>query len=299
MIPDEIKQSIIDIVHQEIWKTASLTTAAILAGGTFIIFLAKNWLLNWVQNKVSHGFDQKLEAYKAELQEKAAVYQNELQQKFEMFKTVTSQIQDRRTRSNEKEYSACLECWTAIYEAYSSLLYSFRYVHIDQHLNGSSIETIKEFLKDNDFLDGEIQQIISDQDKDKAYKRITNMRNVNTAHKKIKESDHKLLINSIFLSKELYDKCNYFVQLMGGTWSDLYSRFFNHNISTTMRNVKEFDVEGQSKLNEIMEILRTNLHIRTIDGPLEPSPNDVSKPSPAPQPSSPGNTPEPEPTAPK
>lgn len=221
------------------------------------------------EKKIEHEFNKKLENYKAELQEKASDYQNDIQQKFEIFKTVTSQIQDRRVRSNEKEYSACMECWTALYDAYSSLLYSYKSINPNQHFNSSSNETIKEVLKANQFLDVEIQQIISAPDKDKAHAEMVNLKNIKTAQDKIKILKNKIFVNSIFFSKEISDKINRFVELMGKTWTEQFYRFSAPQLLLATPNTIKFNADGERELNEIMEILRTNLYIRAINDPLE------------------------------
>ncbi|GCD57350.1 hypothetical protein [Acetobacter pasteurianus] len=160
MIPDEIRQSIVDIIHQEIWKTASSTTAVIVPSGLVIAFITKNWFLNWVQNKVSHKFNQKLEAYKNDLQRQLEFYKNGLQADLEVFKLATTQAQDRRARSNEKEYDACIECWNSLYEAFFAIRTLSSSLSAPISLNQKPISIVKEILEDYNLPKADVTHII-------------------------------------------------------------------------------------------------------------------------------------------
>ncbi|MFT8795174.1 MAG: hypothetical protein ABF839_06900 [Acetobacter orientalis] len=267
----------------------TLTLSSIIgAGFSGAVWLLKTHSEKKITAKIEHEFNRKLEDHKSALK-----------QNFEVFKTVTSQIQDRRTRSNEKEYNACIECWTALYEAYSAVLCTYSSLILPSGFNTSSDETIRQVLEANDFLDIEIQEIIAASDKEQKYVQFVRQKNLILAQEKIKYSKQILSINNIFFGKELYNKFFSFVDLMNSVWSEQFYIFSTPKIPFSSPKTMNFQADGKKNLDEIMEILRTNLYIRAINDPLEHSPSGVVTASPAPQPSSSGNTPEPEPIAPK
>lgn len=302
MISDEIKQSLIDIVHQETWKTASLATAAILAGGAFIIFLAKNWLLNWIQNKVSHEFNQKLEAYKSDLQKDVEGYKSRIQIDFEVFKLTTDQAQDRRTRSNENEYNACIECWNALQK---SFFYAFSLINQPLFPNAYVIKKDGQlYIRANnkDFL-------IEDHEREDFRKNRSQEEQIEWLSKthKIKyieeyenicvKSSEIIMKNSIFIEEKFSILMCDFLILLLAVCCELREKIKNPS-NTQTKDIDLFMLDGNVQYRNIERIIRSNLHIRAVSF-SEQSPENAAQQSPAPQPSPSGNTLEPEPTAPK
>ncbi|WP_212374540.1 hypothetical protein [Acetobacter persici] len=304
MSPNEIKQSVIDIVHQETWKTASLTTAAILSFGLIIAFVTKNWFLNWIQNRVSHGFNQQLEAYRAELQEKAANYQNEIQQKFEMFKTVTSQIQDRRTRSNEHEYDACIECWNAIQKACQSTFNLCQDTKISVSINKKtgniSIKSKFDFDFDFDFTQDEIELLeqLDTESKIEMVVKRSKEKELERCNDNVDNAIFLIQKKSIFISEDLYKSFSSLLLLLSYCCEEKVNIFENPYAIIDTPYTEMVLTEGAERFRLLEKVLRANLHIRAMDF-TDQSQRDAVAQSQAPQPSSSGNTPEPEPTAPK
>lgn len=298
MIPDEIKQSIIDIVHQEAWKTASLATGGILFIGLSIVFMAKNGILSWIQGAVNLGFQKQIIEHTKDLERKATDYQEKINNKFEIFKTVTSQIQDRRTRSNEKEYDACIETWTKLQDTYEK---ASIVVNKDKNTrNFKKCETKIQkvtFLKKIGLSSEEIDKIINDENPLLELFNIASAGYIQDAEKNLHSSKKTLMKNSIFFTQKIYKECSDFHNIIHEIIEEEFSSFYSiqkepgPSSQTLLYNAYE-------KLEEIMNILRSSLYIRAIDITDEFK-SDALKPSPAPQPSPSGNTPEPEPTAPK
>ncbi|GBR59009.1 hypothetical protein AA18889_1897 [Acetobacter senegalensis DSM 18889] len=253
MIPDEIRRSIVDIIHHEVWKTASLTTAVIVIGGLFIAFITKNWFLNWVQNKVSHEFNQKLEAYK-----------NGLQANLEVFKLATTQAQDRRARSNEKEYDACIECWKHINDSYllvRQLVCGFRQVIRVQHLDEKEFNKISD---DYNIPEIERKYIFNSSNRDKEFLKSIQYQDLFKTRTEIDKAKKILSEKGIFIQEDLYISLVKFMEFLTSTWSENYSIFssnyFHDNPYST-----EFVKNGQKKIDSIRNILRENLHIRAME----------------------------------
>lgn len=297
MIPDEIKQSVIDIVHQETWKTASLTTAAILAGSTFIIFLAKNWLLTWIQSKFSHEFNQKLEAYKSDLQKDVESYKSKIQTEFEVFKLTTAQAQDRRTRSNEKEYDACIECWKNLNESYllvKSITSGFRPA---VQINDLDKKDFDLFIEEYDFSDLEKNDIFNSKDRNRCFSDVLFFRDIVKTKTKIEKAKKNLSQKGIFIEEDLYKSLEGFLDFLSMVWAENFSIFHSKSTPITTYSL-EFIQNGQTKIDSIRNVLRKNLHIRALEF-TDQFQRDALKLSPAQQPSLSDNSPEPEPTAPK
>ncbi|MFT8471167.1 hypothetical protein [Acetobacter persici] len=302
MISDEIKQSFIDIVHQETWKTASLTTVVILAIGAFIIFLAKNWILSWVQNKISHEFNQKLEAYKSDLQKNVEAYKSKIQTEFEVFKLTTGQAQDRRTRSNENEYNACIECWNAIQEFFRAV---FNLINLPLLPNAYLInKENKIYVRANDkeFLieDYEKSQLLNIEDKDEKAKwcsRIHKSKSFLYCDELSNKCVEVIMKNSIFINEDVYILMSDFLIMILAACVEMNDKFKDPEKKDT-ENIDFFLSNGNVQFQNIANILRTNLHIRAMDFTNE-SQRDVALYSLRPEASPAESTPDSEPTLPK
>lgn len=278
MIPDEIRQSIVDIIHQEVWKTASLTTAVIVVGGLFIAFITKNWFLNWVQNKVSHEFNQKLEAYK-----------NGLQADLEVFKLATTQAQDRRARSNEKEYDACIECWNSLCEAFWPVRFLCSSITPAIFLSRRSDSDIKYILADFDFNEFETNKVLQAKNRDDAFYKIRKDKELHNASLKIQSLKDTLDKDSIFFGKELYGEFYSLFELIKKAFFEVRYRH-QLEVITSTRDSQELIETGEKRLDNIRDILRANLHIRAMEF-THPSQRDALNSPPETQPAPPDNSP--------
>lgn len=289
MIPDEIRQSIVDIIHQEIWKTASLTTAVIVPSGLVIAFITKNWFLNWVQNKVSHEFNQKLEAYKNDLQRQLEFYKNGLQADLEVFKLATTQAQDRRARSNEKEYDACIECWKHINDSYLlvwQLVCGFRPAIQVQHLNEHEFNKISD---DYNIPKIERKYIFQSPDRNEKFFKSIQYQDLFKTKIEIDKAKKILSEKGIFIQEDLYISLVEFMGFLTSTWSENYSIFSSNYVHNTPCST-EFVKNGQKKIDSIRNVLRENLHIRAMEF-THPSQRDALNSTPETQPAPPDNSP--------
>lgn len=282
------------------WGATTLAPTTVIS----TLFSGVVWLLKTrsekkITAKIEHEFDKKLEKYKAELQEKAAGYQNDIQQKFEIFKTVTSQIQDRRTRSNEKEYNACIEVWNSLHKSFIStrtMLSSSGYI---TDFSKISKDESKIILKELNFSPHDINHILEQKDIQTAFFKILKAKKLKKSATDIYRAKITLSENSIFFNEDLYNKCIDFLKILSSSHSEQEALFYDpHNASTELPNAMRIIRAGEEILDGIRISFRKNLYIRAVDFTAQ-SQHDEVKPSPAPQPSPPDNTPEPEPTAPK
>ncbi|BAU38278.1 hypothetical protein APT_01196 [Acetobacter pasteurianus NBRC 101655] len=290
---DELKQSLVDIVHHLLWSTITPSAASLVFVGLCLRFPLKNWFLNWVQNQVSYGFNQKLEAYKSDLQGKLESYKNGLQADLEVFKIATTQAQDRRARSNEKEYDACIECWNSLYEAFFAIRTLSSSISAPISLNQKPTSIVKEILEDYNLPKADVRHIINSSDKDGEFSRCLRYKNILDTNKKIGKAKDILNKNGIFFSEDLYNEFLRLINIMHGAWAEQHSIFNSPNFRFEIPNTQNLVRNGEKLIDTIRKILRTNLHIRPVDF-TNRSQRDALNLLSEPHPVSSGNLPTPE-----
>ncbi|MGF1276660.1 hypothetical protein [Acetobacter pasteurianus] len=286
---DELKQSLVDIVHHELWSTITLPATCLVLFGICLVFALKNWFLNWVQNKVSYEFNQKLEAYKSDLQGKLESYKNGLQADLEVFRLATTQAQDRRARSNEKEYDACIECWKHINDSYLlvwQLVCGFRPAIPVQHLNEHEFN---KFSDDYNIPEIERKYIFQSPDRNKEFLKSIQYQDLFKTKIEIDKAKKIISEKGIFIQEDLYISLVKFMGFLTSTWSENYS-IFSSNYLHSHPYSAEFVKNGQKKIDSIRDILRENLHIRAMEF-THPSQRDTLNPTHKAQSASSNNSP--------
>lgn len=134
-------------------------------------------------------------------------------QKLEDFKSRIGQWTDRRTRSNDNEYKAAIDCWKELYSAFVEVdtMHGIKPALFLANIKDDQREII---LKSCGYNKDEISRILSNSDSQNELRTVR-------AEKEIIESIDKLNIakktveeNSIFLSDEIYENISETIAVM-------------------------------------------------------------------------------------
>ena len=130
-------------------------------------------------------FDRKLANFKAEQDKEMEKFKHELKQDSDHLKFQLDHLSDRGKLSNEKEYNALFEIWTAFIDAYNSINKSV--ISFIQHpdLRAMTQLQLDEFLEFTDFTKEQRAKISESPDRNELFTRYVELTYLNEAQAKL------------------------------------------------------------------------------------------------------------------
>lgn len=205
------------------------------AGGAFL--LIKFGGKKWIENIFSKNF----EAFKA--------------QKLHEFDLLLT----RKTRWHEKEHEVLSTLWIKLMDAYNALKRSIGMLRESPDLDGMVEQDFSGFLEGNDFSDSERKFLKSEENKNRAYSRILDFRDLNQANKLFLEFHSYFENNRIFLSPDIKDKFAKVDDYIWSAWVDRKIGMDDRKISFTIDANKTRKEDIEPLMNEIDILIQKKL----------------------------------------
>lgn len=263
------------LINELHWPTITFS-GLVTAGFSGVIWWLKTHSEKKITAKIEHEFNQKLESYKSDLQKDVESYKSKIQTEFEVFKLTTAQAQDRRTRSNEKEYSACIECWNSLYEAFLTVNRIVSDFRILPKLNGLEKNVFDLAIEGYELLDIEKMSVFSSSDRDKEFYKTLRYKDLNLAKTSINKAKKNLSEKGIFIEEDLYNSLEQFLNFLSMVWAENYTIFTSGMAPRTSFNIQFLD-SGPQRVKSIRDIFRKNLYIRALSFANETDSNVTEK----------------------
>jgi hypothetical protein len=103
-------------VNADFWL--SIVSICISLGGPAAIFVARNWLSDWISKGVQHGFDVKMEELRAEVRKNEERFKSDLRDREAEIATLRADVfagsASRRSLLDKRRFEAAEKVWTAV-----------------------------------------------------------------------------------------------------------------------------------------------------------------------------------------
>lgn len=159
-------------------------------------------------------FDRKLEAYKAEQNEKLAKLQGDI-----------DHLTDRGRLSNEREYIATAKAWESYVDAHYATLQCVASFLSYPDLDRMSDDDLDHFLRSTNFTDRQIGDVKRAQDKNALFSRIAHFHLINKADQALHDAREFILKQSVFIEQGLESLLNQNIDRLTHAWAEERTNF--------------------------------------------------------------------------
>jgi len=229
------------------WLLQVVVSAAVVGTTAFIglLFMLPS---KFVDKRLNLWFDQQLEEFKGQQNEKIARLQGQL-----------NHLTDRGRLSNEREYAATTAAWESYVDAHQATLQSVVAFISLPNLDLLSDEDLDEFLRSNKFSDRQIADVRNARDRNRSFARIVQLRFINKANQALHDAREIIIKQSVFIEAGLQD-------LLDGNLDRLTRAWVEENVNFGRRGGEELHEarddllrNGNARLDELRARVRDRL----------------------------------------
>jgi len=186
--------------------------------------------------------------------------ENQLAKNLEIAKSEISMLATRRMKLHDKEYVVFPELWSKLNNAFDSFGQAIILYREFPDFQNMGVDNLNEWLNRSDLSINEKSYFAEEKNKDRAYNKILEGRDILVAYKEFGEFHKYLQSNRIFLSpeiKEKFDQIDGLIQesltakmmdLKG--YSDVNNNFLLEALNKFKKQVKPLKVEIESLVQE-------------------------------------------------